>query len=104
MLAEARSARVKYGDRYLEQWDALAELEHLDRCIYETVRIAQQSITLRLVRTPLAFTTVHFVKIAIDLAVSLFTYEVLHVGRWSGVQDSRWMLLWNAAERPQHVS
>jgi len=45
----------KEGD-WWTSLDVLNKMEYMDKCIYETIRLAQQSITLRVVRKPITFT------------------------------------------------
>jgi len=54
VLTESKDLKQK------EEWwmspETLNQMEHLDKCIYETIRLAQQSITLRVVRKPMEVT------------------------------------------------
>jgi len=47
--------KEKYGEKYLQS-DCLTEMEMFEKVIYETIRLAQQSITLRLAQQPVTFT------------------------------------------------
>jgi hypothetical protein len=57
-LAERDQLREKFGPDYLTNAEALQAMEYLEKCIYETIRLAQRSITLRLVKKPLTITEV----------------------------------------------
>ena len=52
----ARNSELQQQNKdFVTSLDALASMEELEKVIYETIRIAQQSLTLRLVRKPMSF-------------------------------------------------
>lgn len=52
----ARNLELKKQNKdYITSLDSLASMEELEKVIYETIRISQQSLTLRLVQTPMKF-------------------------------------------------
>lgn len=53
--AEIVATRQRFGDRFLENIDALNQMDYLEQVLMESVRLAQRSLTLRKVMQPLEF-------------------------------------------------
>ena len=52
VLAEIGDIRERFGQDWILDQKALNSCDYLERCYYESIRIAQQSLTLRLVMKP----------------------------------------------------
>jgi cytochrome P450 len=57
VAAEAQAVAARYGDGFLGDQRALGELERLESCAMESIRMAQRSLTLRKVMRPCAVET-----------------------------------------------
>ncbi len=54
VLREIRETREEFGSDWMSQQKAMSGFTFLEQCYHESIRIAQQSLTLRLVMKPVA--------------------------------------------------